>query len=78
MKSFVQSIFLLTNAFGSALGMALTPVAKDPDVLWLFVGLAVATFLGGIVIWILFHDLNKKEDALNSLDEDVVGEKSGD
>lgn len=30
MKSFVMSMFLLTSAFGSALGIALSPTAKDP------------------------------------------------
>ena len=33
MKSFVMSMFLLTNAFGSALGIALTPTAVDPKLL---------------------------------------------
>ena len=35
MKSFVQAMYLLTNAFGSALGEALTPVAYDPAILWM-------------------------------------------
>lgn len=30
MKSFVTAMFLLTNAFGAALGIALSPTAKDP------------------------------------------------
>lgn len=30
MKSFVMAMFLLTSAFGAALGMAISPVAKDP------------------------------------------------
>ena len=34
MKSFVQSIYLPTNAFGSAVGEALDPVVYDPAILW--------------------------------------------
>ena len=36
MKSFVMSMFLLTNAFGSALGIALSPTAVDPKLLWMY------------------------------------------
>lgn len=77
MKSFVQSMYLLTTAFGSALGMALTPVAYDPAVLWLFGGLAIATFVAGCVVWILFHHLNATEDEMNFMDDNLedVGEE---
>lgn len=70
MKSFVQSMYLLTNAFGSAIGMALTPVAYDPAILWMFVGLCGASFTAGIVFWLVFHNLNSKEEKLNTLDKD--------
>ncbi|KAI5301955.1 hypothetical protein KEM56_001189 [Ascosphaera pollenicola] len=70
MKSFVQSMYLLTNAFGSAIAEALTPAAYDPAIMWMFVGLSVASFIGGIVVYAVFSRLNKKEDALNALDSD--------
>lgn len=70
MKSFVQSMYLLTNSFGSAIGMALTTVAYDPAILWMFVGLCGASFGAGIIFWIIFHNLNAKEEALNTLDKD--------
>ena len=44
LKSFVQALFLLTVAAGSALSMALVPVSKDPLLVWLFTGVAAATF----------------------------------
>ena len=68
MKSFVQSMYLLTNAFGSALAEALTPAAFDPAIMWMFVGLACASFIAGIVFWIVFHHLNAQEDDMNALD----------
>ncbi|KAJ5109478.1 hypothetical protein N7456_006153 [Penicillium angulare] len=70
MKSFVQSMYLLTNAFGSALAEALTPAAFDPAIMWMFVGLACASFLCGIVFWFIFHHLNAQEDDMNALDAD--------
>ncbi|KAF1946343.1 peptide transporter PTR2-A [Clathrospora elynae] len=70
MKSFVQSMFLLTNAFGSAISEALNPVLYDPAIQWLFAGLAVSSFIAGCLIWILFHHLNATEDEMNALDED--------
>lgn len=68
MKSFVQSMYLLTNAFGSALAEALTPAAFDPAIMWMFVGLAGASFLVGIIFWFIFHHLNAQEDDMNALD----------
>lgn len=70
MKSFVQSMFLLTNAFGSAIGEALNPLLYDPAIQWMFVGLAVSSFIAGCLIWILFHHLNETEDQMNQLDQD--------
>jgi len=32
MKSFVQSLYLFTNAIGSALNEALVPATGDPDI----------------------------------------------
>ncbi|KAF2145873.1 uncharacterized protein K452DRAFT_283172 [Aplosporella prunicola CBS 121167] len=67
MKSFVQSMFLLTNAFGSAISEALVSVSIDPKILWMFVGLSVASFIAGIVIWVIFHHLNDAEEEMNKL-----------
>jgi len=71
MKSFVQSMFLLTNAFGSAISEALNPVLYDPAIQWMFVGLAVSSFIAGCLIWVLFHHLNETEEEMNALDQDM-------
>ncbi|KAL4962210.1 peptide MFS transporter [Aspergillus stella-maris] len=68
MKSFVQSMYLLTNAFGSALAEALTPAAFDPAIMWMFVGLACASFIVGILFYIIYRHLNDQEDEMNALD----------
>ena len=68
MKSFVTSMFLLTNAFGSALAIALTPTAEDPELVWMYTGLAVACFIAGLLFWVLFSRYNKVEDSLNEME----------
>lgn len=68
MKSFVQSMYLLTNAFGSALAEALTPAAYDPAIMWMFTGLACAAFVTGILFFIIYRHLNAQEDVMNALD----------
>jgi len=55
MKSFVQSMYLLTNAFGSAIGIALAPTSADPKAVWMYCGLAVASFSTGIIFYLIFR-----------------------
>lgn len=69
MKSFVTAMFLLTNAFGSALSEALVSTAVDPKVQWLYVALCISTFLAGIIFWLVYHRLNDTEDAMNALEK---------
>ena len=75
MKAFIMSIFLVTNAFGSALGIAISPTAKNPDFTWAFAGLAIACFIAGCLFWLFFNHYNKTEDAMNAIDfedEDAI------
>lgn len=69
LKSFVQSLFLLTNAFGAALGMALTSVAYDPAIEWMYVGLCCTAVVTAVIFWLLFRKLNHEEDKWNALDK---------
>lgn len=68
MKSFVMSIFLLTTAFGSALGIALSSVSVDPKLVWMYSGIAVAAFVTGLVFWFLFRRYNKEEDKMDAME----------
>ena len=67
MKSFVQSIYLFTTAFGAILGIALTSVAADPTVQWMYLGLGITATVTAGIFWTLFHHLNAKEDEMNAL-----------
>ena len=73
MKSFVMSMFLLTTAFGSALGIALSPTAKDPKLVWMYTGLCIATIIVAAVFWLLFRRYNATEEQMNALED--KGEK---
>ena len=75
MKSFVMSMFLLTNAFGSALAIALSPTAVDPKLVWMYTGLAVAALTAGCIFWLVYHRYNATEDSMNALEDQ--GEKAG-
>lgn len=68
MKSFIMSIFLLTNAVGSALGIALSPTSENPKFVWTYTGLSLACFFAGVLFWICFRHYNKVEEELNRLD----------
>lgn len=58
MKAVVQALGQLGAAAGSAIGIAITPLAHDPSLIWMYTGLAVAMFLVAVVFWILFKKYN--------------------
>lgn len=71
MKSFVQSLYLFTNAFGSAISEGLVPVAKDPKFIWMYTGIAVSAVITGCLFWFLFRHYDAQEEAMYALDRDV-------
>ena len=68
MKSFVMSMFLLTTAFGAALGTALSSVSVDPKLVWMYTGIAVSAFIAGVIFWLLFKHYNAQEDKMDAMD----------
>ena len=69
MKSFVMSIFLLQNGFGSALAIALSPTAEDPKIIWMYTGICVATIIAGGLFWFCFKGYNETEEEMNALED---------
>ncbi|KAI5803375.1 POT family-domain-containing protein [Peziza echinospora] len=65
MKSFIMALFLLTNAAGSALGIAISPTSVDPKLVWSYVGLCGATLAAGTIFWFCFRGLNDTEEEMN-------------
>ncbi|KAK6508903.1 hypothetical protein TWF481_003671 [Arthrobotrys musiformis] len=74
MRSFVQAVFLLTYAFGAAISEALSPIAGDPTILWMYVGIGIAAFVTGWLFWWRFRRLNNMEDEMNELDASTTEE----
>jgi POT family proton-dependent oligopeptide transporter len=68
MKSLVMAFFLLTNAFGSLLGIALAPTALDPKLVVTYSCLAVVTILTATIFWFCLRKYNKVEEALNEIE----------
>ena len=71
MKSFVQSMYLFTSAFGSALNETLVPVLVDPKFLWMYTGIACFAFATGIAFYAIFRHYDKDEEKMYALDRDV-------
>jgi dipeptide/tripeptide permease len=65
MKSFIMSLFLLTNAGGSALGILIAPLARDPYLQWLYFGLAIAAATTGYVFYRTFKNVAEDDAARN-------------
>ena len=74
MKSFIMSIFLLTNAFGAALGIALSSTAKDPKLVWMYNGIVIATGITGALFWVFFRKYNDIEEELNEIHAELRDE----
>lgn len=69
MKSLVQAVALFMNAFASALGQALVPLAEDPKLVWNYMTVAILSFVGCIGFWLTNYKHDKEEDRLNALPE---------
>lgn len=69
MKSLVMALFLLQNAFGSAIGIALSPTSKNPNMVIFYACLAGATALAGTAFWFCFNKHNATEETMNRIDE---------
>ena len=61
MKSFIMSLFLLTSAGGSALGILIAPLARDPYLQWLYFGLAGAAAITGYIFHRTFNTLTNND-----------------
>lgn len=70
MKSLVTSMFLLTNAFGSALGIALSPTSEHPKLVIMFSSIAAATAIAGTLFWILYKKYNDQEVEMNKIEDE--------
>jgi POT family proton-dependent oligopeptide transporter len=81
MKVVVQAISLLTSGLGQALGLAVSPAAKDPQMVGLYSGLAgaMAVVTGAFWLWFRKYDAEDEEmDALEATQEKAAAGRSDD
>lgn len=73
MRSLVMAVQLFTTAFSAALAQAFTPLTVDPLVVWNYGGVAIISFVTGILFWIAYRKMDKEEDQLNMLPTGHLG-----
>jgi POT family proton-dependent oligopeptide transporter len=56
LRAFVSSIFWLTVAAGSILGIALSPVSKNPNMVWFYGAVCITCFIAGVAFYVWFKD----------------------
>ncbi|KAI8939276.1 hypothetical protein NX059_005102 [Plenodomus lindquistii] len=61
MKSFIMSLFLLTSAGGSLLGILIAPFATDPHLQWLYFSLASIAAITSYVFHRIFKNFDRSE-----------------
>ncbi|KAJ5772759.1 hypothetical protein N7457_007655 [Penicillium paradoxum] len=67
MRSIVQAVCMLMNAFSSALGQAFTGLIKDPLLIWNYTIVAILAFIGAVGFWLTNYKLDAEEDSMNML-----------
>jgi dipeptide/tripeptide permease len=67
MKSFIMSLFLLTSAGGSILGILIAPWAKDPYLVWMYLGFATMCSVAGGTFWVLFKGYDRPKEEMVAL-----------
>ncbi|KMU78476.1 peptide transport protein PTR2 [Coccidioides immitis RMSCC 3703] len=65
MRSLVQALRQVTAGIGSAFGIALSPLAQNPKILYLYTGLAVVMIVGAPIFWLVFRGYDKIDEELN-------------
>jgi POT family proton-dependent oligopeptide transporter len=67
MRSIIMSLFLLTGAVGSSLGITLSPVSVNPKIFIEYVSLSATMFVTAIVFFFCFRKYNRIEEGMNML-----------
>lgn len=62
MRTLVQSLVQVSSGIGSALGMAVSPLSKDPKVLYLYTALAATMVVVASGFWVVFHRYDRNRN----------------
>lgn len=66
MKALLQAFAQLMSGVGAALGIALSPTAKNPLLVWLYTSLAGVMLVSAFGFWILFGKYDAVDDELDA------------
>lgn len=61
MKALVVSLFLATSALSNALAEILSPAIKDPHLVWIWAGPAIALAVQTVVFWYKYKQFDNDE-----------------
>ncbi|KAI9745050.1 MAG: hypothetical protein M1818_001328 [Claussenomyces sp. TS43310] len=75
MKSLVQALSMFASCIASALGMALSTVSTNPEILYLYAALAAAMIMSSLPFWLWFKRYDEIDEELNRLGLDEEEEK---
>lgn len=79
MRSLVQAIALVMNAFSAAIGQAFIGLADDPLLTWNYAVVAILAYVGAAGFWLTNYKLDREEDKLNTLPQSSFeGREKGD
>jgi POT family proton-dependent oligopeptide transporter len=67
MRSLVMAFNLFMTALSAALGEAFVSLSADPLLVWNYGSMAVISFIGGVLFYLSFIQLDRDEDRLNAL-----------
>lgn len=67
MRSVVQALRQITAGIGAALGIAVSPLAVNPKILYLYAGLAVVMIVVAPIFWFAFRGYDKIDEELNDM-----------
>lgn len=73
MRSVVQAVAMLMNAFSAAIGQAFVGLSTDPLLVWNYTLVAILAFLGGVGFWCTNYKLDAEEDSMNMLPNSDFG-----
>lgn len=61
MKALVVSLFLATSALSNAFAEILSPAIKDPYLIWIWAGPAIALAVQTVIFWFKYRKFNDDE-----------------
>lgn len=76
MRSIVMAISLFTTAIAAALGEAFTALSRNPLFVVNYALFAGLSFAGGIIFYLVFYSLDRKQEELNLLTQEGYQQKA--